>query len=105
MRAFDCDVGEHEIAGDVIFVHLRADKAQGMQTLRHGREGEVVCRGSIDEWTFPGVIASQKEMLFLLIPDSEAEGAGKMLDAFLLPTLPRGQQHGAVSHGSGLLAG
>jgi hypothetical protein len=76
-----------------------------MQTLGHGGEGEAVRCGSIEERTFPGVIASQEEMLFLLVPHSEAEGAGKMVDALLAPTLPRGQQHVAVGHGSGLLAG
>src|ERR1700722_7048498 len=76
-----------------------------MQTLWHGSEGEAVRRGGIDERTFPGVIASQEHMLFLLVPDSEAEGAGKMLDALFAPPLPRGQQYRAVRHGSGLLTG
>ena len=56
-------------------------------------------RGSIEERTFSGVIASQEEMLFLLVPHREAEGAGKMIDALFAPTLPRGQQHVAVGHG------
>ena len=89
---------EHEIAGDVILVHLGADEAQRMQPLRHGCEGEAVRRGSIEERTFPGVIASQEQMLFLLVPHREAEGAGKMIDALFAPTLPRGQQHAAVGH-------
>jgi hypothetical protein len=51
------------------------------------------------------MIASQEEMLFLLVPNSEAECSGKVLDAFFAPTLPRGQQHGTVSHGRALMAG
>src|ERR1700693_5084291 len=88
---FDWDVSEHEIAGDVVFVHFGANKTQGMQPLRHGSEGEVVRTGSVNEGTFSRMIASQEEMLFLLVPHSEAEGSGKMLDAFFLPALPRGQ--------------
>jgi hypothetical protein len=51
------------------------------------------------------MIASQEEMLFLLVPNSEAECSGKVLDAFFAPTLPRGQQQGTVSHGRALMAG
>jgi hypothetical protein len=51
------------------------------------------------------VIASQEEVLFLLVPYGEAESAGQMLDALFAPTLPCGQQHGAIGHHSYLLAG
>ncbi len=103
--ALDGNVGEHQIPRDVLFVHVAADEAKWMQTFRHGRKREAIRRGSIDEGTFPGVIARQEEMLFLLVPDSKAEGARKMLDTSFLPTLPRGQQHRAVSHDGGLLGG
>ncbi len=96
---------DHEIAGNVVFVHLGSNKAQGMQPLRHGREGEVVRPVSIDERTLSRMIASQEEMLFLLVPNSEAEGSGKVLDAFFAPTLPCGQKHGTVSHGRAPMAG
>jgi hypothetical protein len=104
-QAFGWHVSEHEIPGDVVLVHLGAHEAQAMQPLWHGREGEVVGPGSIGEWTFPRMIAGQEQMLLLMIPDSEAEGSGQMLDAFFMPTLPRGQQYGAVSHRRALLAG
>ena len=78
------DVGnEHQIVRDVILVHLCADEAQRMQPLGHGCKGEAVGRGSIEERTFPGVIASQEQMLLLLVPYGKAEGAGKMIQASL----------------------
>ena len=86
-------VRQGEIARDIILVHLRTHKGQAVQTLGHGCEGEAVRRGSIEERTFSGVIAGQEEMLFLLVPYSETEGAGKMVDALLAPMLPRSQQH------------
>ena len=99
----DRHVGQHEIAGDVILVHLRVHKWQAVEALGHGCERKAVGRGNIEERTFPDVIAGQEEMLFLLVPDREAEGAGKMVNALFVPTLPCGQQQIAVGHCRGLL--
>src|ERR1700759_1927440 len=103
--ALDRNIGKHQIPRDVLLIYLGADKAKWMQTLRHGREREAVLRGRINERTFPGVITRQKKMLFLLVPDCKAEGARQMLDTLFTPALPRRQQHRAVSHHGGLLAG
>src|ERR1700729_3554673 len=82
---FDRHTGQGEIVGDVILVHLRAHKWQAVEALGHGCESKAVGRGSVEERTFSGVIASQEEMLFLLVPDRETEGAGKMVNTLFVP--------------------
>ena len=86
---FDRHVGQDEIVGDVILVHLSAHKWQAVEALGHGCEGKAVGCRSVEERTFAGVIAGQEEMLFLLVPDCKAEGAGKMVNALFVPPLPR----------------
>ncbi len=95
-RGLVVGVIEDEELGQFFFVQFSSNPRECEEPFGHGGEGKEVGGLMVEDRFFPGLVASEEEALFGLVPNREDEGSHEVFDAVATPFLVGGEDEFAV---------